>query len=84
MDFSQDLAHWRKSVQQLNISDVLNVMNLSSVGAGVCKFFVAGKLMYSTYYGDVALSAVALRAQNATNTVIIYNNSILGCTYLTL
>lgn len=78
MDFSQNLAHWRKSVQQLNISDVLNIMNLSSVGARVCKFFVFGKLMYTICYGDVALSAVALRAQNATNSVIIYNRQHIG------
>jgi hypothetical protein len=38
---------------------------------GCLKFFVAGKLMYGIYYGDVALSAVPLRVQNATNTVTI-------------
>jgi hypothetical protein len=65
-------------VQKLNISDVLKIRNLSSVGAGVCKFFVARKPMYAIYYGDVALSAVALRAQNATNTVIIYSQQHIG------
>ena len=52
---------------------MLNVMNLRTVGAGVCKFFVAGKLVYVIHCGVVALSAVALREQNATNTMIIYS-----------
>jgi hypothetical protein len=57
---------------------VLNIRNLSSLGVGVCKFFMAGKLMYAIYYGDVALYAVALRGQNATNTVIICSQQHIG------
>ena len=34
--------------------------------------------MYALYYGDVALSAVALRAQNATNTVTVYSQRHIG------
>jgi len=34
--------------------------------------------MYAIYYGDVALSAVALRAQTATNTSIIYSQQHIG------
>jgi hypothetical protein len=66
-------------VQKLNISNVLSIRNLSSLGAGVCKFSVAGKIMYAIYYGDVALSVVALRA---TNTVIICSQQHIVYTYL--
>lgn len=57
---------------------LLNIRNLSSVGAGVCKSFVTGKLTYAIYYGDVVLTAVALRAQNATNTAIICSQQHIG------